>query len=215
MEREINLQLYKLKEVVHDDLCFIPITTTSFRKSKKINSVSFDVLDTTMKQQLSNMLNNDSNNENGKDKNDMNSNIQLLFRKTRDGGDSKIFHHHCDNKGPTITVIKDVDGNVFGGYTQANWDSSGRWEADPKAFIFRLENANYLPAKKFNIKAERNMYAILNHSTYYSPQFGDFYIYDKGDQCAIISLETTITSFQFILIEFILTERIKFTLRRI
>ena len=32
------------------------------------------------------------------------------------------FHSNCDNKGPTITLIR-VNENVFGGYADKNWTS--------------------------------------------------------------------------------------------
>ena len=45
----------------------------------------------------------------------------LLFRASRDGWASYDFHRHCDNMGPTITVLK--SGNyIFGGYTDQSWD---------------------------------------------------------------------------------------------
>ena len=50
------------------------------------------------------------------------SNHLLLYRASRDGWASSDFHFYCDNKGPTVTVIK--SGNdIFGGYTEQSWDS--------------------------------------------------------------------------------------------
>jgi hypothetical protein len=31
----------------------------------------------------------------------------------------------CKNKGKTITIVKAVDGKVFGGYTDLNFNGSG------------------------------------------------------------------------------------------
>ena len=48
-------------------------------------------------------------------------NEKLLYRASRDGWSVSNFHHCCDYKGPTVTVIK--SGNhIFGGYTEKNWD---------------------------------------------------------------------------------------------
>ena len=48
------------------------------------------------------------------------SNI-LLYRASRDGWAASNFHSCCDNKAPTVTVIK--SGNyIFGGYTEQPWD---------------------------------------------------------------------------------------------
>ena len=44
----------------------------------------------------------------------------LLFRASRDGFGTETFHSKCDNKGPTITVVKS-GGYIFGGYTEESW----------------------------------------------------------------------------------------------
>ena len=46
----------------------------------------------------------------------------LLFRATRNGWSSSNFHSCCDNKGPTVTIVK--SGNyIFGGYSDMPWNS--------------------------------------------------------------------------------------------
>ena len=40
---------------------------------------------------------------------------RLLFRASRDGFAVAKFHTRCDNKGPTITIVKS-EGNIFGGF---------------------------------------------------------------------------------------------------
>ena len=50
-----------------------------------------------------------------------NDSDKLLYRASRDGWAASNFHSCCDNKGPTVTVIK--SGNyIFGGYTEQHWD---------------------------------------------------------------------------------------------
>ena len=51
-----------------------------------------------------------------------NSDELLLYRASRDDWASSNFHSSCDNKGPTVTVIKS-ENNIFGGYTEQSWDS--------------------------------------------------------------------------------------------
>ena len=51
-----------------------------------------------------------------------NSDELLLYRASRDGWASSTFHSYCDNKGPTVTVIKSGN-NIFGGYTEQSWQS--------------------------------------------------------------------------------------------
>ena len=53
---------------------------------------------------------------------DLNGEWRLLFRASRDGFGSETFHSKCDNKGPTITVVKS-GANIFGGFTEKSWTS--------------------------------------------------------------------------------------------
>ena len=46
----------------------------------------------------------------------------LLFRGSRDGFTAHAFHTKCDNKGPTVTIVKSGN-NVFGGFTRNSWKS--------------------------------------------------------------------------------------------
>ena len=47
---------------------------------------------------------------------------RLLFRASRDGFAAAAFHSKCDNKGPTVTIVKSGN-NIFGGFTEASWSS--------------------------------------------------------------------------------------------
>ena len=51
--------------------------------------------------------------------------MELLYRGTRDGSESTIFHNKCDNKGPTICLCQNEKDNIFGGYASISWESSG------------------------------------------------------------------------------------------
>ena len=52
-------------------------------------------------------------------------NTNLLYRASRDGWAASNFHSCCDNKGPTVTVVK--SGNyMFGGYTEHQWETPGK-----------------------------------------------------------------------------------------
>ena len=46
----------------------------------------------------------------------------LLFRASRDGFTAQAFHAKCDNKGPTVTIVKSGN-NIFGGFTENPWNS--------------------------------------------------------------------------------------------
>ena len=47
---------------------------------------------------------------------------KLLFRGSRDGFQAETFHSKCDNKGPTVTIVKSGN-NIFGGFTEISWNS--------------------------------------------------------------------------------------------
>lgn len=40
------------------------------------------------------------------------------------------FHQKCDNKGPTLVAVKDMDGNLFGGCLKMPWIGDGGVKKD-------------------------------------------------------------------------------------
>ena len=48
------------------------------------------------------------------------SDWKLCWRASRDGWHSSRFHSLCDEKGPTVTIVK-VGKYIFGGYTSLSW----------------------------------------------------------------------------------------------
>ena len=120
-----------------------------------------------------------------KDKNDKNTmltlldkkikNTTLLYRATRDGDTAKNFHEKCDYKGPTLTLCRGENGIIFGGYTEAEWDSRERHpKYDKNAFIFSVTfNKKFL-----SINYENS----IECNPDYGPVFGfegDLYISNK------------------------------------
>ena len=71
--------------------------------------------------------------------------FKLIYRATRDGFRTSIFHAKCDNIPNTLTIIKSTNGCIFGGYTSVAWDSTSGFKADPTAFIFSLVNFSSAP----------------------------------------------------------------------
>ena len=70
--------------------------------------------------------------------------LTLLYSGSTHGWDDHKFHELCDEKGPTITVMKSKAGRVFGGFTMQSWDSrdwesDSKWKADEKAFIYSID----------------------------------------------------------------------------
>ncbi|CAG8840332.1 23901_t:CDS:1, partial [Cetraspora pellucida] len=47
----------------------------------------------------------------------------LLYRGKENDFNAKKFHDSCDNKGPTLTIIKTSDQRFFGGYNDSNTEN--------------------------------------------------------------------------------------------
>ena len=59
---------------------------------------------------------------------------------SENGPDPKYFHQFCDNKGPTLVIVKTKNNNIFGGFIPLNWRNEGRYICDEsnQTFIFSL-----------------------------------------------------------------------------
>jgi hypothetical protein len=106
----------------------------------------------------------------------------LLWRGTRDGFRASDFHSRCDWHANTLTVILGTDGNIFGGFTPVEWDSTSRLKADPSlnSFIFTLKNPHEFPARRFALKAEKKDEAICCRSDW-GPHFVDIYVSNQSN----------------------------------
>ena len=70
-----------------------------------------------------------------------NDKFSLLYRASNDGFNVEAFHTKCDDKYPTLTILKaQGSDNIFGGYTEATWNVSDSYKSDANAFIFSLTN---------------------------------------------------------------------------
>ena len=97
--------------------------------------------------------------------------IELLYRGSRDGSTSNIFHEKCDNKGETLCLYKNDKGYIFGGYASIPWKSSGKAISAPDCFIFTLTNIYGIePTKFINSNTSQSIY----HNSNYGPSFGNY-----------------------------------------
>jgi len=104
--------------------------------------------------------------------------LELLYRASSDGWEAVDFHSMCDNKGPTVTVIKCTGGYIFGGFTSTPWASSGKWMKCADAFIFSLHRPGGVGPVKLAISSK---HAIFDHSAA-SSTFGssDIHLAERG-----------------------------------
>lgn len=64
--------------------------------------------------------------------------LERLYKGSDHCFSAKKFHQLCDNKGPTLTVVKSCVGNIFGGYASISWTTITKYHSDPKSFLFSL-----------------------------------------------------------------------------
>ena len=112
---------------------------------------------------------------------------KLLYRATQHGFKSKDFHSKCDGSSKTLTIVRTTNGYVFGGYTEAQWDSSGSYKYDAKAFIFSLVNREHTPVKinvrneNFAIFCDYNLGPTFGYLYNYRDTYHDFAIADESN----------------------------------
>ena len=94
----------------------------------------------------------------------------MLYRVSEHGYSGQSFHEYCDDKGPTLVIIKSSGGWIFGGYTTQSWSGWCIYYAiiywlligcknDDKAFIFTLKNPHGVEPVRY-MKRKESEYAI-------------------------------------------------------
>ena len=102
------------------------------------------------------------------------NNMELLYRGSRDGMTSKIFHDRCDNKGPTITLLRN-DKSIFGGFNDNSWTSNSKYINSSNCFLFTLVNVHNIEPTIFPFKNNKEyQYSTYNNSIN-GPCFGRGY----------------------------------------
>lgn len=95
------------------------------------------------------------------------------------------FHSTCDNKGPTLTLLR-CGKQYHGGYASVSWNCGNQYLQDPQAFLFRFKHHGRQRAVNDQERFDRNgtgneLYAAVN----YGPVFGykhDLFTFGHGQQ---------------------------------
>ena len=66
--------------------------------------------------------------------------LELIYKSSRDGQKAKDFHYFCDDKGPTVSIIKTKENIIFGGFLNINWKNKKGSCRDDKSFLFSFNN---------------------------------------------------------------------------
>ena len=98
-------------------------------------------------------------------------NLNLLYKASKDGDKSLIFHEKCDKAQTTLILVETKSNKRFGGYTKRTWRGSNIEKSDNEAFIFSLNKY-----KIYDVIKEKNAIGCYKE---YNPYFtGAFKIYD-------------------------------------
>jgi hypothetical protein len=71
--------------------------------------------------------------------------FKRIYDANIDGWRYDDFHRCCNKKGWTLTIVKTTDDFTFGGFTTAEWDSSGNQKHDPESFLFSVNEGSKYP----------------------------------------------------------------------
>lgn len=142
--------------------------------------VNQSLLEQYHKAQLQNWINNNVNN------NDIS--FKTIFRGSEQQHTPAAFHASCDNKGPTVVIIRTSRG-LFGGYVSASWDSSNAQIQDPTAFLFQLDPS----PRKYPVVAGQ---VAIHKNPNTGPIFGtsDLIIYQAGGVPGVTSISSTLAA---------------------
>jgi hypothetical protein len=95
------------------------------------------------------------------------SSFELLYQGSRDGFNVPAFHQKCNDKGAAVVIMKDDQGNIFGGYTSVGWTTPemlfGSYYADESntSFLFSLKNPHGLKPTKMPLLLDCAQYSIF------------------------------------------------------
>jgi hypothetical protein len=118
---------------------------------------------------------------------------RLLWRGSRDGFRASDFHSRCNGHRNTLAIVRDDQGNVFGGFTPVVWESRvarGRErncdKPDPshKSFLFAMSGPRYVSTHLFPLRRAPGTCAISCDASC-GPDFGggsDLVIADECDK---------------------------------
>ncbi|XP_052802962.1 interferon-induced protein 44-like [Mya arenaria] len=111
--------------------------------------------------------------------------FNLLYSIARDGCDAKVFHQKCDNQGPTLTVLYNKEGSVYGGYTSVSWftPTTTSNQTDNSAFLYQLYYSGLNTPKKYSVK---NGHTAICSVSNCGPVFGSSSVYDLHTFCGTI-----------------------------
>jgi hypothetical protein len=105
--------------------------------------------------------------------------FKLIYHTSKDDKTPGAFHEKCDNKGPTIVIIKIKESKqIIGGYNPFSWDSSKSYKFTTDSFMFSFTDRK--DTKTAKVSYSNGIHSIGCYPTY-GPIFGgDFFCKNDG-----------------------------------
>ncbi|CAG8653054.1 5017_t:CDS:1, partial [Funneliformis mosseae] len=106
--------------------------------------------------------------------------FNLIYLKSRDSFDRKVFHNKCCGQGPFVALIKVRSKKIYGGYNPIGYASrNNQWLSSSDSFIFSFENDHDIHNMKLGRVINMDMSIRENYSSSNFINFGN-YLYTNG-----------------------------------
>jgi len=66
--------------------------------------------------------------------------VTRIYTASIDGWKTENFHNHCDNRGPTLCLIRSSENYLAAGFTSISFSSESKYVEDSSAMVFALTN---------------------------------------------------------------------------
>lgn len=96
---------------------------------------------------------------------------ELLYRGSRDGFTAATFHSKCDNRGPTMTIVRSTNDCIFGGFADVSWNTSGELIPSNRSWLYLLKRSGKQP-QKLKLTGNSNEHALYGDLSD-GPMFGE------------------------------------------
>ncbi|TNV79789.1 hypothetical protein FGO68_gene7221 [Halteria grandinella] len=102
--------------------------------------------------------------------------LRLVYRGSLNSFEASVFHENCDFKTNTLTIVKTVEGKIFGGFIKKNWKGDGLYKSDPNSWLFNIDAPNIFQVKLGGEKA-------IGATQLHGPIFGGGHDLFISDDC--------------------------------
>lgn len=158
--KSIKKDLNELKELKEKVNLFEKYFADEIKNKKMIEEIGIDSKIIDKKEDLQfiyeRLVNNNENLKQKKIK------FNLLYRATRDGDNSNIFHNKVDNKNSILSIIQTNKGIKFGFYKEQPYKNTGKSQKDNNLFIFNLNLKKIYNTKEGAFSFNDIDYNIIN-----------------------------------------------------